>query len=512
MSRFAATAQAAHGQAPTSAPTPTVSHQGGTAFHKDKRTEVLTLGLTFLGSSFYESETDRVDRYTRGIRDLVTTGDVDWVVDFLKWLRTSANIRTAAVVGAVEAARAGAPFTVIDDVCTRADEPAEALGYHLAKHGRKMPRAVKRGIAAAATRRYNEFAALKYTARGANVQPGDVLALTHPTPRNAHQVAVFRYLTDVRQGRTDPRTEGLPVIEAARAWLAAPNLETIPEGLPWESVLSAGVDAGLHRSSLWGRLIDEDSLGYMALLRNLRNIEQAEVTSSHIARVSGLIANPDQVRTSRQLPFRFYSAYKALPGLAFAYALEQALDVALENLPRYEGRTLVLVDTSASMTRDGQSDSASSPVEVAALFAAGLKRRNPHGTEVVIFGDQAGHVQDLPTVSALKAVDRIMAAVGTVGHGTNTWGAAAAALEKLGQFDRVIVLTDAQNGYRGHWHGVDRAVPQDLPVYVYDLQGYKTASVDGTRNRYLFSGLSDQFFTMPVRLEAGRDAGWPWEG
>jgi hypothetical protein len=86
------------------------------------------------------------------------------------------------VVGAVEAARNGLGRQILGSVLLRADEPAEALGYHFAVHGKRLPAAVKRGIADAATKLYTERAAVKYAARGAGVQPGDVIDLTHPRP------------------------------------------------------------------------------------------------------------------------------------------------------------------------------------------------------------------------------------------------------------------------------------------------------------------------------------------
>lgn len=46
------------------------------------------------------------------------------------------------------------------------------------------------------------------------------------------------------------------------------------------------------------------------MLRNLRNILQANVSKDHIQAMIAFLTNEDNVRTSKQLPFRFWSAYK----------------------------------------------------------------------------------------------------------------------------------------------------------------------------------------------------------
>ena len=75
-------------------------------------------------------------------------------------------------------------------------------------------------------------------------------------------------------------------------------------------------------------------MGYMALLRNLRNFDQAGVSDAVAAQVAARLADPAQVARSRQLPMRFLSAYRARPSLRWAYPLEQALGLASATFPR----------------------------------------------------------------------------------------------------------------------------------------------------------------------------------
>ena len=65
------------------------------------------------------------------------------------------------------------------------------------------------------------------------------------------------------------------------------------------------------------------SMGYMALLRNLRNFDQAGISRDTQMAVASTLADPEAVARSRQFPYRFWSAYKNVPSLTWASALER---------------------------------------------------------------------------------------------------------------------------------------------------------------------------------------------
>lgn len=101
-------------------------------------------------NTFYESAPDRDNRYAELVRE-VTLLDPEWTARFLGWLRGSANMRSAALVGAAEftrarldAGQAGLSRQVIDSVLRRADEPGELIAYWFATYGRALPKPIKR--------------------------------------------------------------------------------------------------------------------------------------------------------------------------------------------------------------------------------------------------------------------------------------------------------------------------------------------------------------------------------
>ncbi|HEY5984959.1 MAG TPA: TROVE domain-containing protein, partial [Streptosporangiaceae bacterium] len=117
-------------------------------------------------------------------------------------------------------------------------------------------------------------------------------------------------------------------------------------GMKWSDL--DGWLQGPMDAAAWQAVIP--SMGYMALLRNLRNFDAAGVPDEVAQRVARRLADPEQVAKSKQLPIRFYTAFKATKSLRWAWALERAVNASLANVPRLGGRTLILVDCSNSMT------------------------------------------------------------------------------------------------------------------------------------------------------------------
>lgn len=513
------------------------NHQGGQGYTRDAKSDVFLLATTshdIGGDAFYEGRNDRVKRFVDLIHT-VAVEDPAWTGEFLAWLRGPGNIRTAAIVGAVEAARAmvakGTPGgrKIVDSVLQRADEPGEAIAYHLHAHGRKIPKAIKRGIADAAVRLYNERALLKYDTASHGIRFGDVLELTHPTPAadRAHwQGSLFRYAIDRRHGRD--ASDGLRDLDVIRrniilreAWAADPtgdsvlDVRTIADaGLTWEDVLSAFPHA--DKAKLWEALIP--SMGFMARLRNLRNFDQHGVHDKALTDVFAMLVDPDRVAKSRQLPLRFLSAHRAVSNLRWAYPLEQALDLSVRNIPALPGATLILIDTSGSMEESLSDKSDLRRWDAAASFGLALARRC-ESAAVVSYSKQmdwfgtryelAKQFPQQPGESLLHAIERFKSGGYFIGGGTDTTGAVRATF-RPGVHDRVVILTDEQDGGSHHDNPGDY-IPANVPLYVWNLAGYSYSNVPTTsRYRVTLGGLTDHGFSIIPAIESGGAGNWPW--
>jgi hypothetical protein len=424
-------------------------------------------------------------------------------------VRSASLVAAAEFVAArLEAGVSGGNRAVIASALQRADEPGELVGYWLTTRGRAIPKPVKRGVADAAIRLYNERSLLKWDSPLRSVRFGDVLELCHPSPSATWQGDLFRFAIDRRHERADVVPESLSVLSARAALLAVPVKDRravlayparlAEAGVTWES-LGAWLQGPLDASA-WQAVIP--SMGYMALLRNLRNFDDAGVPDHVADQVAARLADPAQVAASRQLPMRYLSAFRAAPQLRWAPALERALRLSLDAVPSLPGRTLVLVDRSGSMFGPVSARSQLSRADAAAVFGAALAVRAERA-DLVQFGTHSALVKFRPGESVLRVLDRF----GELG-GTNT---ADAVRRWYRDHDRVVIVTDEQAWFAARGSDPTRVVPTEVPVYTWNVAGYRFGhGPSGGGNRHTFGGLTDSGFAMIPLLESGRDGGWPF--
>lgn len=190
---------------------------------------------------------------------------------------------------------------------------SEILSYYLNVYGKPIPNSLKKGIAECFVK-FDEFSLAKYN-RSREVNLKDILNLVHPKPEDNEQSSMFRRLLE--------------------------NKLQVP--FTWETMLSR---EGNNKKT-WEKLIESGRLGYMAVLRNLRNIIKAD--PDNIDKVYDLIENKERVFKSRQLPFRYYSAFKILSsegiGSSKVYdVLEKAIRYSTENIEKLKGKTFISTD------------------------------------------------------------------------------------------------------------------------------------------------------------------------
>ncbi|MEU9703397.1 TROVE domain-containing protein [Streptomyces sp. NPDC047981] len=523
MARFNLRATRARATSPVTSAAPARTQQGGAGVLREPRSELFLLAVAnfVTQKTLYESGEERDDRFAALVRKLAVQ-DPEWTAGLLGWLRSEAHMRTASLVGAAEYVRARLEAgvetgptnrQVVDSVLLRADEPGELLGYWTSTYGRNIPKPVKRGVADAVRRLYSAKSLLKYDTESKGYRFGDVLNLVHatPHPEKAWQGELFRYALDRRHHpETAVPPEAGGVLTAHRALVALPveerravvtgpgGAERLAEaGMTWEAL--AGWLQGPMDAAAWEAVIP--SMGTMALLRNLRNFDQAGVSDEVAARVAARIADPAEVTSSRQFPFRYLAAYRHAPSLRWAYPLERALGHSLANVPALPGRTLVLVDRSGSMWSRLSDRSELNRADAAAVFGTAVAMRAAEA-DLVEFGTTSRPVTYQAGESVLKVLDRF----GDLG-GTNTTEAVRAHYKG---HDRVLIVTDEQAAY-SHRGDPTAQVPDHVPVYTWNLAGHRVGHApSGTGRRHTFAGLTDAAFRMVPLLEAGGRADWPW--
>jgi hypothetical protein len=500
------------------------THEGGAAYeHDDKSALFLPAATNMVGEdTFYERAHDRDARFAALIHRVTATdpafiagADPDTGrVGLAHYLRQSMLMRSAAVVMAAEYVAAGGAGgrSVVARALQRPDEPAEMVGYWMATQGRRLPMPVKRGVADAVRRMYNERAVLRYDGISRQVRMADVIELSHPEPKEAAQSALFRYLLD-RRHHDDAVADGavLPMLAAAAELAAVPvderravlrgrgSAALAGAGYSWER-LSGWLPGGMDAEA-WEAVIP--SMGVMALVRNLRNFDEAGIAEASVESVIAKITDSAEVAKARLFPYQVWAAYKHAPSDNWKRALAQTLAHTTRNIPALDG-TLVVIDTSGSMQGAVSGRSTMSRVEVAAVMAMATARV-AREVDVVIYGHTHAKVRGLPGTSVLGAVDKVVGSVGSVGHATFGHTAIARYFDSA-RHKRVVLFTDDQQ------HDSGRVRLDHVPlIYTFNLAGYRPAALPaGGRGRYTLGGFTDATFTAMAVLEAGRDAQWPF--
>ncbi len=373
---------------------PTITtHEGGRAARISPEQELRRSVMACLlwEDSFYESGESIADR----IRALTAALPGSVVAPLALEARSTMNLRHVPLLLCREMARAKTLKAAnLAAVIQRADELAEFLAIYWKDGRTPLSAQVKKGLALAFPK-FGEYALAKYD-RAAAVRLRDVLFLCHARPGNEERAALWKRLV--------------------AGELATPDT--------WEVALSGGAE----KKEAFTRLLRERKLGALALIRNLRNMDEAGVDPLLIAEVLG------ETDVRRVLPFRFIAAANAAP--SFEPILEQAMFRATEGQAKLAGRTVVLVDVSGSMSAPLSGRSTMSRTDAAsglAMVAAELCER----VEVVTFSDQVARV---PPRHGFALRDAI--AVSQPSGGTYL-GTAVAAVNARG-YDRLIVVTDEQ--------------------------------------------------------------------
>jgi TROVE domain-containing protein len=396
-----------------SASTPIFTHEGGKATPTDAiaqlRRSVLTCMLWEDG--FYEKGSEVAAR----IASLIPQVGPATVAAMAIEARDKMNLRHVPLflLAELSKVKGAGPLVAASLACViqRADELSEFLAIYWREGRHPIAAGVKRGLAAAFTK-FNAYALAKYN-RDSKIKLRDVLFMVHAKPSTEEQAALWKKLID--------------------GTLESPDT--------WEVALSAGAD----KKATFERLLTEGKLGGLAVLRNLRNMQQAKVDDSLIrARLAA--------GCSRAFPYRFVIAAKYAPTLEDA--IETAMFSAAAELEPLPGRTGLLIDVSGSMDYKlgnhnesrfhYQSELRAAPQETSRIDVASglaiLLREKAEQCAVATFSAQVTHVpprrgfalRDAIAQSQLHASTELKKALTTL---RPDWF----------NLDRLIIITDEQS-------------------------------------------------------------------
>lgn len=463
----------------------TVNHAGGKAFSLTPEYKLaFALVSSFLEPSFYEKR----DETVKGIQDAVKNVSPEFAAKAAIFSRTQYGMRSTSHLVAAEIAKnvKGAQWTksFFEKVVHRVDDASEILAAYMSMYGKPVPNSLKKGLAQAMSK-FSRYQLAKYKGENKGVKLVDLFNITHPKPSEDNAQA----FTDLMKGE-----------------LASEDT--------WEAMISeAGqncktpAEATRKKNEAWKELLTSKKIGYFALLRNLRNILKTEDDET-INAACKMLVDKKLIEKSLVLPFRYMTALKELesPELQsrnagsqtrkVLKAVNDAVEVALSNVPVFEGETLVAIDCSGSMTWGD--DNTKTPAAIASMFAGVVARSN--NADVMLFDDRATHV-NISLTSSVMAISNDLRSKFR-GGGTNFDLIFDEALKK---YDRIVIMSDMQAWVGGNTPQIPyfkyctrfKANPK---VYCFDLKGHGTTQFPRD-HVYNFAGWSEKVLDVMKVLE-----------
>lgn len=463
---------------------------------------VVTAGLS---DNFYEKSDTRLVR----IQELMLKNNPEYVSKLAVYARNEMYMRSVPLVLAVELAKANSGNAVVsktvNGVVKRADEITELLAYYQLANNRngvkklnKLSKQIQKGLSEAFNR-FDEYQFAKYN-RATEVKLRDALFIVHPKAKDESQQEIFNKI--------------------------ATNELAVP--YTWETELSALGQVKYENEKVktdavkvkWEELIDSGKIGYMALMRNLRNILEANVSAEHIKKVCDYLSNENAVANSKQLPFRFLAAYREMKFLKSEYvtmilnALEDAVVASAKNLKGFDVSTRVLIacDVSGSMQKAVSAKSKVMLFDIGLMLGM-LMQSKCKRIVTGMFGDN-WKVINMPNRGVLSNVDEYYKREGEVGYSTNGYKVIDDLINRGVIMDKIMLFTDCQlwdskvggSSLEKSWKAYKQIAP-NAKLYLFDLAGYGNTPLSIQRNDVcLIAGWSDKVFDVLHSIENGESA------
>jgi 60 kDa SS-A/Ro ribonucleoprotein len=484
------------------------NHAGEKAYTVSPAMELYSaVATSTFSDKFYEKNDVRIAR----LRKLIAQNEPEFVAKLAVYAREKMYLRSVPLVLAVELSKHTNGTDLVSRLTNRtvqrADEITELLAYYAAANERqtapkqlgKLSKQLQKGLAEAFNK-FDEYQFAKYN-RDSAVKLKDALFLVHPKAKSEAQQLIFNKL--------------------AKGELATPYT--------WETELSALGQQKFQSDKAkkaafaekWEELIDSGKLGYMALMRNLRNILEAEVSANHIEKVVDTLTNANLIAKSKQLPFRFLSAYRELKVVKSCFtpvilqALETAIVTSVENMHGFGYNTNVVIacDVSGSMQQPISPKSKVMLYDIGLLLGMLLQSKCKNVSSGM-FGD-SWKIVPLPTKGVLSNVDEFYRREGEVGYSTNGYLVIKDLIQRKQKADKVMLFTDVQlwnsNGtndtFGNLWAEYKATIAPNAKLYLFDLAGHGQMPLRVEKNGvHLIAGWSDKVFDVLEALEDGQNA------
>ena len=355
--------------------------------------------------------------------------------------------------------------------------------------------------------------ALLHGAIGRDPSLADVIKMVHPKAGDDQRNALFAWLIG-----KPADTSKLPPAVQDYIRLRDTGGGPIPD-VPFQMLTALALSA-----KDWAAIARQG--GWHMVRMNLRTFARHGVfeLEGMANTIAHKLRDPEAIARARVMPHQILMAHsmadQSVPA-EVRLALEDALDIALSNIPSIEGSVALCIDVSGSMSMPatGYRHGATSAVrciDVAALMAAGMMRANP-GCVVVPF-DHAAHRVSLSPRDTVMTNARLLSQF--LGGATNCSAALAQLTKDRIAPDLVVFVSDNQSwvdarttgrasALMAEWQTLKHRNP-DARMACIDIAPYATSQAPDRDDIVNIGGFTDAVFDTLADFVAGRHGTAHW--
>lgn len=234
-----------------------------------------------------------------------------------------------------------------------------------------------------------------------------------------------------------------------------------------------------------------------------------------VSMVAARLADRENVLAARAFPYQLMAAMMNagadVPG-KIRSALEDAMEIALENVPELSGKTVIAIDVSGSMGspvtgyREGGTSSVTC-IDVAALVGAALRRKNRKAI-ILTFDHNCREVK----VAGNAKVATICQKIGHSGGGTDCGSVMRYINEHNIELDNLVMVSDNESwadGYRSSlselWAGYKRRHPKARMINL-DITPNEYSASQERQDTLRVGGFSDEVFRVIAQFLEGAES------
>ena len=459
---------------------------GCSAVARDYKNEVAGVVLNSMlnGDNYYESDAQRLSNLENLLKSGVSNEDTAlFLAKAMVYTRTEGNLRSVShFMGNYLAENAKCTSFLrpaLVKTMIRPDDATEMVSlFNSRNKGVMIPSSLRRAIKDVLETKWDEYQLTKYKGTAKTVKLRDLVKLSHPSPAKlvksgkAKDVFVFKRLIEDKMG---------PISTA-------------------QTVNAAST--GTERATNYKAMLRENKLGYMAAIKNIRNIVTAGADTETIDLLCTLLTNQRAVLNSKLLPFRFIQAYDEVKNISADRFLINKLLNAIEQGFIYSARNVEIVgpDETVAIMLDESGSMGGSPFENGkALMAALLTGLDKNKALGYLWADYAREV-DI-TGSPMSFIQRTR----TQGSGTDLGSAIRSLTKSNTKVDKLVIITDMQHNsirdFTSTLNEYKSRVNSNVKVLFWNIQGYgKGAPVKMTDSLLEMSGFSDKLLEVGAKM------------